>query len=400
MLRSSIVKIIDKQQQTQKVKPAYVKRGINIKPTDMASHAIVISGIRRCGKSSLQQNLRESFKNSLLLNFEDTRLYNFTVEDFEKVYSIIKERKYKALFFDEIQIVKGWELFVRQLLDEGFKVCVTGSNASLLSKELGTKLTGRHLTKELFPFNYTEYLALSKQKRSDKTVVKYLEEGGFPEYIKTKNQEILQNLFTDILVRDIAVRFGIRDVKSLQNLASFLVSNVGKRVSAPKLKSLTQIKATSTVLEYLSYLEQAWLFFFIPKYSRSLKAQAVNPKKVYCIDNGLINANSKSFSEDYGRKLENLVFLELRRKGLQIFYFANKGECDFVALENNKIVGAWQVCAEVDEDNLTREVNGLIEALDFFGLKTGKIITLNQADTVKKNGFVIELVTLGDFIKV
>ncbi len=398
MLRSTIAKTIDKQQQSIKVKTNYVGRGL-LKPADLTSHAMVISGIRRCGKSSLQQRLRTGFKNSLLLNFEDTRLYNFEVSDFEKLYSIIKERKYKAFFFDEIQIVKGWEVFVRQLLDEGFKVCVTGSNASLLSKELGTKLTGRHLTKELFPFNYKEYLALSKQKPTEKNLRKYLKEGGFPEYIKTKNQEILQNLFTDILLRDIAVRFGIRDVKSLQNLASFLVSNVGKRVTAPKLKSLLQIKATSTVLEYMSYLEQAWLFFFIPKYSHSLKAQAVNPKKVYCIDNGLINANSKSFSEDFGRKLENLVFLELRRKGLQVFYFANKGECDFVAFKNNKIVGAWQVCSEVDEDNLNREVNGLIEALAFFGLKSGKIITLNQTDVVKKDGVLIELVALKNFVE-
>jgi len=399
MLRTTLQKIIDKQQQSITVKPTYVGRDLQLKPANLSSHALVISGIRRCGKSSLQQHLRSGFKNSLLLNFEDTRLYNFVVDDFEKLYSIIEERKYKALFFDEIQIVKGWELFVRQLLDEGFKVCVTGSNASLLSKELGTKLTGRHLTKELFPFNYKEYLALTKQKRTEKTLRKHLEDGGFPEYLQTKDQEILQNLFTDILVRDIAVRFGIRDVKSLQNLASFLVSNVSKRVTAPKLKSLLQIKATSTVLEYLSYLEQAWLFFFIPKYSHSLKAQAVNPKKVYCIDNGLINANSKSFSEDFGRKLENFVFLELRRKGLQIFYFADKGECDFVAFKNNKIVGVWQVCTTVDEDNLDREVNGAIEALAFFGLKKGKIITLNQKDVVKKDGFEISLVPLLEFIK-
>jgi len=399
MLRTTLQKIIDKQQQSITVKPTYVGRDLQLKPANLSSHALVISGIRRCGKSSLQQHLRSGFKNSLLLNFEDTRLYNFVVDDFEKLYSIIEERKYKALFFDEIQIVKGWELFVRQLLDEGFKVCVTGSNASLLSKELGTKLTGRHLTKELFPFNYKEYLALTKQKRTEKTLRKHLEDGGFPEYLQTKDQEILQNLFTDILVRDIAVRFGIRDVKSLQNLASFLVSNVSKRVTAPKLKSLLQIKATSTVLEYLSYLEQAWLFFFIPKYSHSLKAQAVNPKKVYCIDNGLINANSKSFSEDFGRKLENFVFLELRRKGLQIFYFADKSECDFVAFKNNKIVGVWQVCTTVDEDNLDREVNGAIEALAFFGLKKGKIITLNQKDVVKKDGFEISLVPLLEFIK-
>jgi len=350
-------------------------------------------------RKHVAKKLMLKFKKTMFLNFEDTRLVNFLASDFTKLLEIIEQRDSNVLFFDEIQIVDGWEIFVRQLLDEGLKVCITGSNASLLSKELGTKLTGRHIVKELYPFNYQEYLVLKKTKASQIVLLKYLEDGGFPEFLKSNNPEILQGLFSDILVRDIAVRYGIRDVKSLQYLASFLVSNVGKRITAPKLKSRLQLRATSTVLEYLGYLEQSWMFFFIPKFSYSLKSRALNPKKVYCIDNGLINANTKSMSADLGRKLENLVFLELRRKGFELFYFSNKGECDFVAYSKNKIIGAWQVCTEVNEDNLEREVNGLIEALEFFKLKIGQIVTLDQTDIIIKDGCTIELIALNEFIQ-
>jgi len=190
---------------------------------------------------------------------------------------IINEQPHKKLYFDEIQVIEGWELYVRQKLDEGYFVILTGSNASLLSKELGTKLTGRHITKELFPFSFNEFLQLKSFKNNKKAAKEYLENGGFPEYVKQRNPEILQSLTEDILFRDIAVRYSVRDVSSLQRLLTYLVSNVGGLLTGNKLAQQLGIKSTATVMEYLSYLEQSYLLSLLPVFSYSYRAQIVNP---------------------------------------------------------------------------------------------------------------------------
>src|SRR5690606_13879746 len=161
----------------------------------------------------------------------------------------------------------------------------------------------------------------------------YLKDGGFPDFLKLRDPVVLRQLLDDILLRDIAVRYGIRDTASLRRLAVYLISNIGKPVSATKLKSLFGIKATSTLLEYFSYLEDAYLVQFLPKFSYSLQAQIRNPKKVYTIDLGLFTQNSITFTEEEGRRLENLVFLHYRAQGKELFYFSEKKECDFIVLE-------------------------------------------------------------------
>ena len=191
-----------------------------IKP--LPEFAKIITGVRRCGKSTLVQMLLKD--SSFYINFEDTTLYGFTVKDFpildEAIAQFVKENgKCKYLCFDEIQSVEGWEVYVHQKLDEGFLVVVTGSNASLLSSELGTRLTGRHLDLEMFPFSFSEFCSFKKLNQNVSSFSKYLEKGGFPEFLKTGSNEILQNLFDDILVRDIAVRNSIRDIRTLKVLA-------------------------------------------------------------------------------------------------------------------------------------------------------------------------------------
>lgn len=343
--------------------------------------ASIITGIRRCGKSTLLRQLLPSVSGrSLFLNFEDPRLSGFEKDDFRRLDDRLKDLRVKNLFFDEIQMLESWELYVRQKLDEGYKVVATGSNATLLSKELGTKLTGRHLSSELFPFSYNEFLRFKKLKDSRKAAASYLQEGGFPEFLKIQEPRVLHQLLDDILLRDIAVRYGVRDVSSLRRLAVYLISNIGKPVSATKLTSLFNIKATSTILEYFSYMQDAYLVQFIPKFSYSLQAQIRNPKKVYAIDLGLFTHNSITFTEEQGRRLENLVFLHFRRQGKELFYFSEKNECDFIVFDKGKVQEAVQVCYEVNEDNLKREIEGLTEALDFFALKKGTIITLDQSD--------------------
>jgi predicted AAA+ superfamily ATPase len=389
ILKSLLKEVAEAQKENLLKLNTGLKRHQLDKISELASHALIISGIRRCGKSTmLHQLLKEKYKDTYYLNFEDPRLYDFELNDFTRLDELIKEQEFEVLFFDEIQVIGGWERYIRQKLDEGFKLVITGSNATLLSSELGTKLTGRHITKELFPFSWKEYCEFRALDFSEEALKEYMQIGGFPEYVKTEDDDILHQLFEDILVRDIAVRFGVRDVKTLQRLALYLVSNVGNLVTGNKLKTLFGIGATSTVMEYFSYLEQTWLMHFIPKFSYSVRKQSVNPRKVYAIDTGLINVNSKSFSGDFGRILENLVFLYLRRNFKEIYYFSEKGECDFVTFENGNVKEVLQVCYELNPDNLDRELNGLFEALSFFELEKGYIITQNQTDRFEKDGKV------------
>jgi predicted AAA+ superfamily ATPase len=357
---------------------------------DLTTHTLIISGIRRCGKSTLLQQINRTFNGrSIYLNFEDPRLAGFDLSDFNRLHEIAIKEKTLAYFFDEVQNIDNWESFVRFRLDEGYRIFITGSNASMLSKELGTKLTGRHITKELFPFSFSEYLAFTGQQSSAISSGKYMESGGFPEYLKTGLPEVLMHAFNDIIVRDIVIRYNLKNISILQQLAVWLISNTGKPITGNSLRKIFQIGSSSSIMDYLSYFVDAYLFFFIPKFSYSHKVQLVNPKKVYCIDNGLIETNSVSFNEDNGRLLENMVFMQLRRQTSDIYYFSDKKECDFVVFQNGKLHGLYQVCWQIDQNNMERELSGLLEAMNFFGLKNANIITHDQSDS-----FVIDEKTI------
>ena len=357
--------------------------------------ALIISGIRRCGKSTLLNqlialNIKEKF---IYLNFENAKIYTFSLTDFQILDELIEEMNCNSLFFDEIQVVEGWELYIRQKLDEGFRVVITGSNASLLSKELGTKLTGRHITKELFPFSFYEFCKFKKLKFNENALDKYLSLGGFPAYLKEENSDIHMALLDDIIYRDVAVRHQIRDVNSLKQLVVFLATNCSKLISANKLKQYINAKSTATILEYLHYFEESYLIQLVPKFSYSQKVQLVNPRKIYFIDNGLQQTISSSFSDDFGRKLENMVFWELRRLAKTIFYFNENGkECDFVIGKQIEIEQVIQVCHLFNLENQQREIDGLVEAMNYFSLDKGLIITFNQEDVMFYEGKRIELI--------
>ncbi len=358
---------------------------------NLSSHAFIITGIRRCGKSTLLQQINNLTKAPCIyLNFEDPRLAGFDLSDFNRLHQLALASQSNTYFFDEIQHIPNWESFVRFRLDEGYNVFITGSNATLLSKELGTKLTGRHISKELFPFSYSEYLLFTNDKPNEVTSEQYLTSGGFPEYLKTYLPDILMQSFNDIIVRDIAVRYQIKNTPLLQQLAVWLASNCGKPFTGNSLRKLFQIASSSTIMEYLTYFTDAYLFFYIPRFSYSLKVQIVNPKKIYCVDNGFISINSASFNPDKGRLLENMVFLQLRYTTNEIYYYSEKGECDFVVFQNKKLMGLYQVCWQLDEENLNRELSGLTEAMDFFGLQKGFIITHCQTDTFFVDNKTIE----------
>jgi predicted AAA+ superfamily ATPase len=353
---------------------------------------LIITGIRRCGKSTLMQQLIDKLNSSVaFFNFEDPRIFGFETTDFVKLDEVIGENSL-FYFFDEIQNVDNWEIFVRNLHDKQKVICVTGSNASLLSRELGTKLTGRNIQIELLPFSFKEYLSFKKIAAQADTFKRYLVEGGFPDYLKTENKEVLQQLFKDIIYRDIIVRHSVRNDKVLMSIALYLISNVGKEFSYTNIKNTFGVGSVNTVMDYISWFEDSYLLFTVPKFSWSLKSIAINPKKVYVIDTGFGDANSLSFSNDTGRLFENAVYLQLRRTHKELYYFREKGECDFVVKENNLVTNAIQVCAEVSQDNLPRELNGLVEALTFFNLEEGIIITMNQEDEIIRNEKKIKLI--------
>jgi len=394
ILESVIAQVVEQQEKRLMVKDTGLKRELSPSTKSLSSHALIISGVRRCGKSTLLLQMMQELDRSsvLFLNFESPQLYEFSLSDFMRLDNVIAQKGATILFLDELQLVEGWEMYVRQKIDEGFRVVITGSNASLLSKELGTRLTGRHITQELFPFSYSEFLHFKSLSPSAETLTTYMQTGGFPEYVKTGDEDQLATLFEDVLIRDIVTRYGIKDIKSLHRLATYLISNIGNRITATKLKQPLSISATSTILSWFSHLELSYLVSFLPQFSYSTKAQLINPRKVYAVDTGLVNVISNNMTEDFGRKLENLVFLHLRKKYTELYYFDEKGECDFVAMKNGKVMELVQVCQELTSDNLKRELNGLTRAMLFFGIEKACIITLANSDSLHQNNLQINVI--------
>jgi uncharacterized protein len=343
---------------------------------------IVITGIRRCGKSTLLRQSLPSLKNKIFLNFEDTRLEGFDLPDFQKLEEIAVSENATCYIFDEIQNIQGWEKYVRSAHDKGFRIFITGSDSSMLSRELGSRLTGRNIQAELFPFNYNEYLKFTGESAGKESLVNFLTSGGFPEFLTTMDPEYLRSLFRDIVIRDIAVRRKIKNENTILRLALHLVSNVGKEVSFNNMSKILGIKSVRTTIDYCDYLKESYLIDLVPRFSYSIKQQLNNPKKVYAVDTGMASANSLSFSEDKGRMLENSLFMRIRQTTPDILYYKDAtSKCDFLIRSKNKIVFAVQVCWHLNEDNLEREVNGLKSAMAATGLKTGIIITYDQEET-------------------
>lgn len=360
---------------------SYIDRQIDL-PTS-TKKILIISGIRRCGKSTLIRKRYFNDNDTYYINFEDPRLINFELSDFTRLEALYFENNKKYLLLDEIQNINNWEVFARSAHEKGIQLIITGSNASLLSKELGTKLTGRYKQLELFPFNFSEFLDFRKKERSHKNFEDYLKIGGFPEFIEEPDTDYHRTLLRDIVTRDIAVRRKLPNETHILRLAVHLLSNIGKEFSYNKLSNLLEIKSVRTIIDYCDYLNESYLVDFIPMYSTSINKQIANPKKAYAIDAAFAQSNSLSFSKDLGRRLENMVYNKLRYQNKEIFYHrAPKSECDFVIKTNESISQAIQVCWEVNNDNMNREVNGLKAAMKETNIHKGIIITYNQEDNL------------------
>jgi hypothetical protein len=397
ILKDDLRRLILKQQNDLRQDHG-VRREISLK--FLPKFALIVSGIRRCGKSTLARQFLRGKKPVYYCYFEDINLVEFDVKDFRKLDQVFHEEfgEGGAYFFDEIQNIDGWERYVRQLVDDGKQVLITGSNASMLSKELGTRLTGRQISSELFPFSYKEFLRLKKWKHSLAHFEDFLKMGGFPEYLKNGNTAILRNLFNDIFYRDVLQRNDVRNETALKTLLQYVLSNIGKETSFNKLKALIKVGSGNTVSQFMYHFEQAYLLFAIKRFDYSYKKQMVHPKKVYCIDNAIVGVNAFSFSENRGCMLENLVFLELKRRGEEIYYHKAKGECDFVCMKSLKIDKAIQVCYTLNDDNTDREINGLMDAMQEYNLKEGLLLTMQQSDRFDLDGKRINVLPVWEWL--
>ena len=353
--------------------------------------ALVLTGVRRCGKSVLQGQLMQQAKTPFYCNFEDTRLFGLGPDDFPAFLSIMEELSAsgRPVFLDEVQEVVGWQRLVRAMLDRGQAVCVTGSNASLLGKELGAKLTGRHLSFEVFPFSYAEYLVFSRKARSADSLSAYLDDGGFPTYLQERNDLILQELLRDVVRRDVASRHNLRETRHVMNLLLFLLANTGQPFSFQTLTKNLAVPTVGQTSRYVEFLQDAYLLFAVGKYSASFKQRVVAPAKYYAIDNGLRRANSPQATPDRGHRLENAVALHLRRSHRELFYAGERDQwdCDFVTPD-----AAVQVCLELTEENRTRELRGVTEAVLLRGKRRAVVVTLDQSDRLCEDGVDIEVV--------
>jgi len=368
-------------------------------------NVLVITGIRRCGKSIFSY-LLDKEKIFAYINFDDERLSNMLTEELDSLLSAIYELygEIEHIILDEIQNIKGWELFVNRLRRTK-KVIITGSNSNLLSSELATHLTGRHIDIKLFPFSFKEFLLYKKFSLSNAYTTKekaellqlleeYITLGGMPESYKFGNQ-ILVGIYEDIITKDILLRHDITKNVEFKNLARYLITNSGTEISYSKIGETLNIGHVSTVSNWASYLENAFLFFKVERFDFKLKKQYLSNKKFYCIDTGLINSIGFKFSENKGRLMENLVAIELQRRkisdNIETYFWkdAVNKEVDFIIKKDTKIRELIQVTyANSKIEIKDREIESLRKASKELKCSNTTIITWNYEAEIENIQYI------------
>lgn len=380
------------------------------------SEILIISGIRRCGKSVLMQQIRDRLvEKDFFFNFDDERLANFKLDDFQKLQECFVELfgEQHTYYFDEIQNIEGWERFVRRLYNAGNKIVITGSNARMLSRELGTHLTGRYIQVEIYPFSFQEYLAMNEIPFNAKTLytttgratmvksfVKYMECGGFPKFLQDGSVSYLTSLYESIIYRDILTRNGLTNEKEMLEMMFYLASNATKRVTYSSLGKVVGIQHPDTIKNYLEYIQQTYLIFQLFRYDPSVKKQMMSPKKIYFVDNAIIKRIGFNATENNGVFLENLVLIELKRRGWDVYYYADKKECDFIVRKGLRISDAYQVTLKMDSPQTReREIAGVREAMQAYSLSKGYILTFEGKETINfDDGTIVEVVPVWEWI--
>ncbi len=368
---------------------------------------ISITGVRRCGKTHLLFLAIRELLNSginkqqiIFINFEDERL-NFSsdnldliIQSYRELFPDIKLNDV-YFFFDEIQNTENWEKFVRRLYDTETKnIFITGSNSKMLSSDIASSLRGRNINIELFPLSLNEYLSFKNietnfhlpenRAKIINELSNYLQQGGFPEIINSKfSQKILQDYYYVMLYKDIIERYKIKNIPALKYFLNRIVLNISKPSSINKiyneLKSGGYKVSKDSMYLFAEYAEAIYFSFKLSKFDYSYIKQEKSEKKIYLIDNGLLNSLTYHFSENKGILLENAVYLYLRQKhGNNVFFYKEKPECDFIIRDKDKITELIQVSYQIeDNETLKREIKGIENAAEYFNLKEGKIITFD-----------------------
>ena len=378
-------------------------------------HAVIISGLRRAGKSTLLAQLAHKLGRDAFyyVNFEDDRLLGFKAEDANDLYEGLLDAfgERKIFIIDEVQNIPGWEYFVRRFMDMGFKFYITGSNASLLSRELGTRLTGRYVPVELFPFSFKEFLQfrnepipdLHRMTTQDTARLKsaldtYVKVGGIPDALNYPELPLLRTLYDDVIYRDIATRYRLDAVTALRELAFYLMSNPATLVSFNRLKDQFHLGSVNTIKNYIDYLENSWLVFALNVYDFSVKRQQIAPKKIYCIDTGLSQAVGVAFSPNSGKLFENLVFLALRRQTEEIYYCATPGsfEVDFYLPESRLLVQVTQNLS--NPATRERELRALRDGLRAVAVEKALILADSGEDSFELDSVPVEIRSISEWL--
>lgn len=380
----------------------------------------VVMGIRRAGKSTLC--LRALPKNYAFtyINFDDERLTGLTTSDLNQIYETLLELQpnTQIFIFDEIQNIESWELFISRLHRKKINLMITGSNGKLLSRDLATHLTGRHLSLELMPLSFREFLEFTSQPNKTKKIETenqtteekahlksqlqlYFEIGGFPEVVLGENHgPYLRELFDKIISRDIAQRYHLRAVTSLKELGLYLTQQSGSMTSLEKIKTAFEISSVNTVRSYLEYLKETFLFYEVRGYSSKLKERSTRPRKLYTCDLGMWSALNTKPTPDLGMKLETLVFLHLRRLTDQIFYLKESDmDVDFCILKGRKIGFLIQVAYSMENEKTEkRELRSLVHAAQKYKLLESYIVTMDEERLITEEGILIRVLPAWKFL--
>lgn len=409
-------------------------RGIYLEMLEkrLASEQVkVIVGARRSGKSYIMKQLAKwlmekkgvSKFNILIVNFEDPRFANLNTTLLQEIFDFYLETYQPKgeiyIFLDEVQEVEKWEKWVRTMQELGkANLIISGSNSKLLSGELATVLTGRHLDMTVMPLSFREFLNFSGLKIKNKREIirndrqlkilfnEYLKFGSFPLVVLGQDKEnILLSYFDDIVNKDLIKRYKIRKTQEIKSLLKLYLSNISTPITFSSSGKFLNISVVS-VERFSAYLEASYAVFFLKRFSFKVKEQEKSPRKVYAVDTGLANMVGFRFSENLGRFAENLVFLELKRRTylnpwMEIYYWKSLGqeEVDFLVKEEKKVKQLLQVCWDVQDQNTKkREVKALLKAMKEFGLKRGTVITQDFEGEEKFEEKKIQYVTLRSWL--
>jgi len=395
-----------------------------------------IIGARRAGKTFLCYQIALYLKklvpadNILYLNFEDERLYPLKGDELSELWDVYLElfsvdlSKPIYFFVDEIQNAENWSKWARRITEQNrnLKLIITGSSSKLLSREIATELRGRTLSFTVYPLSFQEYAKIQGVSLSNEEVKKlpyskkrilikkhfnaYLKNGGFPAVLEsTVPEELLKEYYKVMFYRDLVERYRIKNIKLFEDYLSLVIDQTALHFSisstAKKLQEFGYSFSKNTLSNFSKYAQEVFLIFEVAKYSYKLREQIRSPKKIYAIDHGLVKAIRFSFSEDVGRMLENIAFVALKRRGKKVYYHLGNKECDFLTVENQRVLQAIQVTKSLSSSKTRkREIEGIVEAMGKYKLKEGLILTENEYDSIKIEGKRIKVLPLWHWLLV